>query len=102
MALRIIGIDHGSKEGLVKDCGAESFIDITKFDDNTIREEVKKITGGLGVLSLPAQPRTEHIDRLSDFFDSEEHLSVLVCLRAIWSPSLRPSLRSWWLSRPES
>jgi propanol-preferring alcohol dehydrogenase len=27
MALRIIGIDHGSKEQLVKDCGAEVFID---------------------------------------------------------------------------
>jgi hypothetical protein len=27
MAYRIIGIDHGSKEKLVKDCGAEVFID---------------------------------------------------------------------------
>ena len=27
MAYRIIGIDHGSKEQLVKDCGAEVFID---------------------------------------------------------------------------
>lgn len=46
MALRIIGIDHGSKESLVKECGAEAFIDITKFDDKTIAEEVKRITGG--------------------------------------------------------
>lgn len=46
MALRIIGIDHGSKEDLVKECGAEAFIDITKFDDKTLPEEVKKITGG--------------------------------------------------------
>lgn len=46
MALRIIGIDHGSKEQLVKDCGAEVFLDITKFDDKTIAEEVKKVTGG--------------------------------------------------------
>lgn len=44
MALRIIGIDHGSKEKLVKDCGAEIFLDITKFDDKTIAEEVKRIT----------------------------------------------------------
>lgn len=46
MAMRIIGIDHGSKENLVKECGAEVFIDITKFDDKTIAEEVKKVTGG--------------------------------------------------------
>ncbi len=46
MALRVIGIDHGSKESLVKDCGAEVFLDITKFDDKTLAEEVKKCTGG--------------------------------------------------------
>ena len=46
MALRIIGIDHGSKESLVKECGAEVFLDITKFDDKTLAEEVKKATGG--------------------------------------------------------
>lgn len=52
MALRIIGVDHGSKEQLVKDCGAEHFIDITKFDDQTITEEVKKLTGGLGASAV--------------------------------------------------
>lgn len=46
MAMRVIGVDHGSKEKLVKDCGAEAFVDITKFDDKTIVEEVKRITGG--------------------------------------------------------
>lgn len=46
MAFRIIGIDHGTKESLVKECGAEVFIDVTKFDDKTIAEEVKKVTGG--------------------------------------------------------
>jgi propanol-preferring alcohol dehydrogenase len=46
MALRVIGIDHGSKESLVKDCGAEVFLDITKFDGKTLAEEVKKVTGG--------------------------------------------------------
>lgn len=46
MALRVIGVDHGSKESLVKDCGAEVFLDITKFDDKTLAEEVKKVTGG--------------------------------------------------------
>lgn len=52
MALRIIGIDHGSKESLVKQCGAEVFIDVTKFDDKTIAEEVKNITDGLGASAV--------------------------------------------------
>jgi len=52
MALRVIGIDHGSKENLVKDCGAEVFLDITKFDDTTLPEEVKKVTGGLGASAV--------------------------------------------------
>lgn len=52
MALRILGIDHGSKEKLVMDCGAEAFIDITKHDDKSIKEEVKKITGGLGASAV--------------------------------------------------
>ena len=52
MALRIIGIDDGSKEKLVKDCGAEHFIDVTKFDDETIVEEVQKLTGGLGASAV--------------------------------------------------
>ncbi|TVY91768.1 alcohol dehydrogenase [Lachnellula willkommii] len=52
MAMRIIGIDHGSKEDLVKSCGAEVFLDITKYDDKTIAEEVKKATGGLGASAV--------------------------------------------------
>lgn len=52
MAMRMIGIDHGSKEALVKECGAEAFIDITKFDDKTIVEEVKRLTGGLGAKAV--------------------------------------------------
>lgn len=52
MALRIIGIDHGSKEELVKKCGAEAFFDITKFDNATLTAEVKKVTGGLGASAV--------------------------------------------------
>lgn len=52
MAFRIIGIDHGSKEKIVMECGAEAFIDITKFDDKSIAEEVKRITGGQGASSV--------------------------------------------------
>lgn len=52
MAMRVIGIDHGSKEQLVKDCGAECFIDITKHDDKSIAEEVIKTAGGLGASAV--------------------------------------------------
>jgi threonine dehydrogenase-like Zn-dependent dehydrogenase len=52
MALRVIGIDHGSKEKLVKDCGAEVFLDITKHDDKSLAEAVKKATGGLGASAV--------------------------------------------------
>lgn len=53
MGLRVIGIDHGSKEALVKASGAEHFVDITKFpkDDKftAISAHVKSLTsGGLG------------------------------------------------------
>lgn len=52
MAYRIIGIDHPSKEELAMECGAEAFVDITKFDDKTIGGEVKRITGGLGASAV--------------------------------------------------
>lgn len=52
MGLRVIGIDHGSKEGLVKDCGADHFIDVTQFpgDDNgaALAKHVQSLTDGLG------------------------------------------------------
>ncbi|KFX98398.1 hypothetical protein O988_04364, partial [Pseudogymnoascus sp. VKM F-3808] len=48
MGLRMIGVDHGSKEALVKESGAEAFFDVTKFDDAGLTEEIKKVTGGLG------------------------------------------------------
>ncbi|RFU25271.1 hypothetical protein B7463_g11057, partial [Scytalidium lignicola] len=52
MAYRILGIDHGSKEQLVKDCGAEAFLDVTKYGDEEIEKEVKRITGGLGASAV--------------------------------------------------
>ncbi|KAL4996045.1 alcohol dehydrogenase 2 [Aspergillus recurvatus] len=53
MGLRVIGVDHGSKEELVKASGAEHFVDVTKFptDDNfeAISSHVKSLTTkGLG------------------------------------------------------
>ncbi|KAL8769541.1 MAG: hypothetical protein Q9203_005429, partial [Teloschistes exilis] len=53
MAMRVIGIDAGSKEKIVRDCGAEHFIDVTKHtDDKSIAEEVVKTAGGLGASAV--------------------------------------------------
>jgi threonine dehydrogenase-like Zn-dependent dehydrogenase len=57
MGLRMIGIDHGSKEKLSKDCGAEAFFDVTKYSgedgDKKLAEDVKAATtGGLGAASV--------------------------------------------------
>ncbi|KAJ5680116.1 hypothetical protein N7536_011255 [Penicillium majusculum] len=52
MGLRVIGIDQGQKAELVKNSGAEHFVDISQFpkDDNgvAISNIVKSLTGGLG------------------------------------------------------
>ncbi|GMF67758.1 unnamed protein product [Aspergillus oryzae] len=52
LGLRVIGVDHGSKADLVKENGAEAFVDITQFpkDDNgaAIAEHVKSLTNGHG------------------------------------------------------
>ena len=52
MGIRVIGIDHGSKSELVLSCGAEHFVDITKFpkDDKgeAIGKHVHELTGGFG------------------------------------------------------
>jgi hypothetical protein len=77
MAMRIIGIDHGSKEGLVKECGAEVFLDITKFDDKTLAEEVKKVTGGKKVSSRRiCDPKPQ-----SDIFQDLVHQPLSFVLR---------------------
>lgn len=52
MGLRVIGVDHGSKEAFVKECGAEVFVDITKHDDKSIVDEVKKSADGLGASAV--------------------------------------------------
>ncbi|KNG84854.1 alcohol dehydrogenase II [Aspergillus nomiae NRRL 13137] len=53
MGLRVIGIDYGNKEELVKASGAEHFVNIAKFpvddDGAAISSHVKSLTGGLGV-----------------------------------------------------
>ncbi|KAK2868089.1 hypothetical protein FQN49_003175 [Arthroderma sp. PD_2] len=50
---RVIGIDHGSKEGITLDSGAEHFIDITQYtpDDKGTEDMIEKVnslTEGLG------------------------------------------------------
>ncbi|EME48694.1 hypothetical protein DOTSEDRAFT_19212 [Dothistroma septosporum NZE10] len=49
MGMRVIGIDAGNKQDLVKECGAEVFIDHTQ---GKAEEEVKKVTGGLGAQAV--------------------------------------------------
>ncbi|KAJ5496581.1 Polyketide synthase enoylreductase [Penicillium fimorum] len=52
MGLRVIGIDHGSKEELVKESGADHFVDITQFpkDDKgaALTKHVHSLADGLG------------------------------------------------------
>ncbi|KAL5364961.1 chaperonin 10-like protein [Aspergillus floccosus] len=52
MGFRIIGLDLGSKEPFVKECGAEAFIDVTKYPadggSNGLVDEVLRVTGGAG------------------------------------------------------
>lgn len=52
MALRMVGIDHGSKEALVKECGAEAFVDMSKFNDEGIAAEIRRITDGVGAKAV--------------------------------------------------
>ncbi|KAL8952297.1 MAG: hypothetical protein Q9222_001786 [Ikaeria aurantiellina] len=52
MALRVIGIDAGSKEKLVRDCGAEHFIDVAKHNEKSMVEEVTKTADGLGASAV--------------------------------------------------
>ena len=52
MAYRVIGIDAGPKEEIVKESGAEHFIDVTKHDDKSLADEVKKLTGGFGASAI--------------------------------------------------
>jgi len=52
MAMRVIGIDHGSKEKLVKDSGAEHFFDITKYKDDELSRAIKEKTNGLGASAV--------------------------------------------------
>ncbi|OJJ81180.1 zinc-dependent alcohol dehydrogenase [Aspergillus glaucus CBS 516.65] len=52
MGLRVIGVDHSSKAELVKESGAEHFVDVTQFprDDQgeAIAKHVKSLSDGLG------------------------------------------------------
>lgn len=52
MALRVVGIDAGAKEHIVRDSGAEHFIDVAKHDDQSIAEEVLRVTDGLGASAV--------------------------------------------------
>ncbi|GAM85158.1 hypothetical protein ANO11243_031620 [Dothideomycetidae sp. 11243] len=46
MGLRVIGIDQGNKEQIIRDSGAEHFIN--HETSKSVAEDVQKVTGGLG------------------------------------------------------
>jgi len=51
MGFRMLAVDMGEKEKLIKDCGAEAFLDLSKYsrdDEGTKKlvEDVKGVTGG--------------------------------------------------------
>jgi alcohol dehydrogenase, propanol-preferring len=48
LGLRVIAIDHGSKESLCTECRAEKFLDFTKYTDAELASAIKAITGGRG------------------------------------------------------
>jgi len=57
MGFRVIGIDMGEKEKLAKECGAEVFIDLSKYSrdqagTDKLTADVKAVTGGVGVSSV--------------------------------------------------
>ena len=51
-AYRVIGVDAPSKKGLVMECGADHFVDVTKHDDKSIEKEIQDLTGGLGAAAV--------------------------------------------------
>lgn len=57
MGFRMIGIDAGEKEKLAKDCGAEVFLDVSKYSrdaegNKKLAEDVKQATGGAGAAAV--------------------------------------------------
>lgn len=49
LGMRVIGIDDGSKAAIVKDSGAEHFVDMMQFSgDAEITAHIKSLTDGLG------------------------------------------------------
>ncbi|KAK0652477.1 putative alcohol dehydrogenase [Cercophora newfieldiana] len=58
MGLRVIGIDHGEKEALVRSLGAEAFFDVTKYSrdragSEALAADVKAVTTqGMGAASV--------------------------------------------------
>ncbi|RDW77469.1 hypothetical protein BP6252_05522 [Coleophoma cylindrospora] len=43
---RILALDHGSKEALCRELGADDFLDFTQSSEAELREEVHRVTGG--------------------------------------------------------
>ncbi|CZR55270.1 related to alcohol dehydrogenase, class V [Phialocephala subalpina] len=52
MGFRMIGIDDASKKSLVLECGAEHFLNMRDFTDQTLAEEIMKLTDGQGAKAV--------------------------------------------------
>lgn len=57
MGFRVIGTDVGEKEELVKDCGAEIFFDVSKFEKGEegtqeMAKQIRDLTGGFGAAAV--------------------------------------------------
>lgn len=58
MGFRMIGVDAGSKESLARECGAEAFFDITKYEKGEagtkkLADDIKSVTdGNLGAAAV--------------------------------------------------
>lgn len=57
MGFRVIGTDVGEKEKLVKDCGAEIFLDVSKFEKGEegtqeMAKQIRDLTGGFGAAAV--------------------------------------------------
>ena len=93
MAMRVIGIDHGSKEKLVRDSGAEAFVDITKFDDESIRKEVINITGGQGASAvIVCTASNKAYDQSLDFL---RFGGTMVCVGIVLLTAIEDTTRSF-------
>lgn len=83
MGYRVIGTDVGEKEKLVKDCGAEAFLDVTKFEKGEkgtqeMAKRIQDLSGGFGAAA--ALVCTDSNAAYAQALDFLRYNGTLVCL----------------------